>query len=124
MKLGARSLAFDDLLLESVDEVFTGLLGEHTKEAIYIYLESKYYLKRDQIPSQPDRFLTALCEMSGKGGRTMGRAMMKRLFEKLGWQFHDIEGFEPIDYLEAAKLRLRNGLTKERNLEEALSDLR
>jgi 5'-3' exonuclease len=72
---------------------------------IFDYLECSIH--HDEIPSQPAKFSALLEEISGKAAKVIGRAAIRRLYAKLGWEFYEIHGFEAVDYIEAAKTRLR-----------------
>ena len=106
-----HSKAFNDLLLEAIDETLTDLVGERTKEMIFDYLECSIH--REEIPSQPAKFSALLEEISGKAAKVIGKAAIRKLYAKLGWEFYEIHGFEAVDYIEAAKTRLRRELERE-----------
>ena len=99
---------FNDLLLEAIDETLIDLVGARAKNMIFDYLECS--IRRDEIPSQPAKFSALLEEISGKAARVIGRASVRRLYVKLGWEFYEVPGFEPADYIEAAKSRLTREL--------------
>ena len=96
----------DALLLESMDEALTDLLGRRTREAVYDYLERNCFVARNEIPGRLDDFFKLLNETFGKGGSTIGKVIAKRLYAKLGWEFVDIHSYELIDYVTTAKRRL------------------
>jgi len=100
----ARSL--DDLLLLCIDEVLTDLLGKRTREAVYDCLERNYSLSRSDIPGHLNKFFELLEETFGKGSKTIGKLIIKRMFDKLEWKFEDIPGFEFMDYMEAIRRRI------------------
>ena len=101
---GIRPKTFDDLLLEAIDETLIDLVGARTKKMIFDYLEGSIH--HDEIPTQPAKFSALLEEISGKAARVIGRAAIRRLYAKLGWEFYEIHGFEAADYIEAARARL------------------
>jgi len=96
----------DALLLESMDEALTDLLGRRTREAVYDYLERNCLVARNEIPERLDDFSKLLIETFGKGGRTIGKVIAKRLYTKLGWEFVDVHSYELVDYVMAARRRL------------------
>jgi len=96
------------LLLEAIDETLVDLVGARTKNMIFSYLECSIH--RDDIPSQPAKFSALLEEISGKAAKVIGRAAARRLYTKLGWEFYEVHGFEAVDYIEAARTRLRREL--------------
>ena len=99
------SRTFDDLVLESIDQTLTDLVGERTKPIILNYLEKNCSMPHDDIPKKPAMFFTLLEELSGRAGVVIGRAALRKLYLKLGWEFIELPGFKTIDYLEAAKAR-------------------
>lgn len=100
------------MLLEAIDETLIDLVGARTKIMIFEYLECS--IRRDEISSQPAKFSELLEEISGKAAKVIGRAAVRRLYVKLGWEFYEVHGFEPADYIEAAKTRLRRELEQQR----------
>jgi hypothetical protein len=72
---------------------------------IFDYLECAIH--HDEIPTQPAKFSALLEEISGKAAKVIGRAAIRRLYAKLGWEFYEIHGFEVVDYVNAARTRLR-----------------
>ena len=110
-----RRKTFDDLLLEAIDETLVDLVGARTKNMIFTYLECS--LRRDDIPSQPAKFSALLEEISGKAAKVIGRAAVRRLYTKLGWEFYEVHGYEPVDYIEAARTRLMRELEQQRTRE-------
>jgi len=111
--IGVRTSSLDELFLESVTETLSDLVGAHARDALFEYFERNCSLPRDQIPKQSRMFFATLEEISGKGGKTIGRAIVRRLFEKLCWDFHEIPGFEPEDYLDTVKSRLKRQFAQE-----------
>ncbi len=66
------------------------------------------FISREEIPRQPSKFFALLADISGpKAANVIGRSANRKLCAKLGWEYHEIAGFEAADYFEAAKARLR-----------------
>jgi rRNA pseudouridine-1189 N-methylase Emg1 (Nep1/Mra1 family) len=104
----ARSL--DDLLQQCIDEVLSDLLGTRAREAVYDHLERNYKLSRREIPRHMNKFLELLEETFGKGSKTIGKAIIKRLYGKLEWDFYDNPGYEFMDHLDAIRARIARTL--------------
>jgi hypothetical protein len=103
---GCAIRTFDALLLESLDETLTDLLGARIRKSIFEYLGCD--MTREEIPHQPAKFFALLEEISGeKAANVIGRAANRKLCAKLGWEYHEIRGFTAADYFEEAKARLR-----------------
>lgn len=102
----AHTDAFGSLLLESIDEALTDLLGRRAREAVYDYLERNCLVARNQLPNRLEPFLTLMDETFGKGSKTIGKVVAKRLYSKLEWEFIEVPGYELIEYVEAARTRI------------------
>jgi hypothetical protein len=100
----------DDLLLQSIDEVLSDLLGRRAREAIYDHLERNYSLARSDLPKHVSKFLELLEATFGKGGRTIWKLIARRMYEKLEWNFYDNPGYEFIDYLEEIRVKITKSL--------------
>jgi hypothetical protein len=74
----------DRLLLESLDEVLDDLLGKKVRIAFYDHLERIYYIGREDVPKRLGDLLLILERTFGKSGKTIERAVAKRLCGKLG----------------------------------------
>ena len=74
------------LFLESLDEVLVDLLGQQVKDTFYDYIESHYYMTRDEIPGRLNDFLLILERTFGKSGKTIERTIARRLCAKLEQQ--------------------------------------
>ena len=103
----------DALLVECVDEVLTDLLGRKAREAIYDYLVRHYSIARENLPRNLHRFFELLDQTFGRGSKTIGNAIVRKLFEKLNWEFTEIPGFEFFDYLESARARIARELIEQ-----------
>jgi hypothetical protein len=102
--------SLDDLLLECIDEVLVDLLGRRSREAIYDCLERDQSLARTDIPEHMTLFIQLLEETFGKGSRTIWKAVVKRMYEKLEWKFYDNPGYEFIDYMEEIRGKVTRAL--------------
>lgn len=98
--------AFGGLLLESIDEALTDLLGRRAREAVYDYLERNRLVARNELPSRLDVFLRMLDDTFGKGSKTIGKVVAKKLYSKLEWEFTEVPGYELVDYVESARARV------------------
>ena len=73
---------FDQLLLDTIDEVLSNL-GEAGKASIYIYLESIFNIRKQEIPNKLNDFSNALERIFGSGARHLEILLMKNLYVKL-----------------------------------------
>ena len=73
----------DRVFLESLDDVLNDLLGKNVREAFYDHLERNYYMGREDVPKRLGDFLLILERTFGKSGKTIERAIARRLCGKL-----------------------------------------
>ena len=102
---GTTARSLDDLLLLCIDEVLLGVLGRRPREAIYDFLERNHSLARIDVPNHLEEFMSLLEKLFGKGGKTIEKSIIRRLFDELDWQFENGPRFDFIDYIEAARAR-------------------
>jgi hypothetical protein len=102
------------LVKESIDEALVNLIGRRARDAIYDHLERVYSVDRESIPGNLQTFFELLQATFGKGSITIGRAIVRKLFEKLEWKFNEVPCFGFFDYLEAIRTRMERerGLLK------------
>ena len=101
-----RPRNIDPLLLDSIEQILDDLLGRRVRDAVYAHLADTYSLEAQNIPRNLQKFSRILEEMFGKSGKTIGYAICRKLFEKLEWTFIEVEGFDFLDYVEGAKVKL------------------
>jgi len=106
LHLPAHTNQFGALLLESIDEALTDLLGRRAREAIYDHLERDHRVARNELPDQIETFVELLQETFGRGGKTIGKVVARRLFSKLDWEFNEIPGYDLGEYVETARERI------------------
>lgn len=104
-----------DLLVQSMDEALADVLGKRTREAVYDHLERNYALSRADIPDHLSKFFELMEETFGKGSKTIGKSIIKKMFSKLEWNFVEIPGYEFMDYLEAIRKRITRTLIEQVN---------
>jgi hypothetical protein len=103
----------NELVWESVDEVLNGLIGKKPTEAIYDHLERRFSIARDDIPHNTETLFNVMKGLFGqKGGLVISRCIAKRVFENLGWEFVQVEGFGFSDYVEMARARIARELVQ------------
>lgn len=98
---------FDRLLIESLDESAAMVLGEIARKAVYEVLEKKYGIERNRIPERLNELTSAFETIFGAtAGKTMVRAIVKRLYSKLGLTFVEIPDWRLPDYVREARARM------------------
>jgi hypothetical protein len=75
---------FNRVLVKSVEETITTVLGGNVAEAFGYHFYAFLGLTRDEIPSHVEELCSALVESFGVGGRVLERAICRSLFGELG----------------------------------------
>ena len=102
-----NATTLNELVWESVDEVLNGLIGKKPTEAIYDHLERRFSLARGDIPQNTETLFDVVKELFGqKSSMVISRCIAKRVFENLGWEFVQVQGFGFSDYVEMARARI------------------
>jgi hypothetical protein len=96
----------NDLILDSIDETLSDLLGTRGRDLIYDHIARNYSFGREDIPLHLNEFLILLETTFSKGSKTICRTIIRRLYSKLGWDFNPVPCFGLNDYLEATKARI------------------
>jgi len=96
---------FNYLLLESIDEALADLVGRRSRDQIYDHLATQYRYGREEIPMKIIEFCEFLEKVFQSGSKTVGRTIIRRLCERLGYEFVNVPGFEFFDYLDALRAR-------------------
>jgi len=103
----------NELVWESVDEVLNGLIGKKPTEAIYDHLERQFSIARDDIPQNTETLFEVVKGLFGqKSSMVVSRCIAKRVYENLGWEFVQVEGFGFSDYIEMARARIARELVQ------------
>ena len=75
---------FKRVFLEALDEGL-GILGETTKETLLNILQQNYGIEEEDIPDNPERFISSLKEIFGEYGSSfLESQIIKALYRKLG----------------------------------------
>jgi len=93
------------ILLEAIEEGLSSL-GDSPKQAIFFHLEASFEINRDNIPTNLTEFSKALEKIFGPGAFYLEKLIAKRLYEKLGLEFKDVENWDFLESVNNAKERL------------------
>ena len=84
---------FDGLLLDAIDDGLSAL-GDAGKASVYIYLESQFNIRKQEIPSKLNDFSKALERIFGLGARHLEVWLMENLQAELEvtckWPAHEL----------------------------------
>ncbi|MEM3627099.1 MAG: hypothetical protein QXZ25_03635 [Candidatus Bathyarchaeia archaeon] len=78
------------ILLDAVDEGLI-ILGESSRKAIYFHIQNITALKKEDIPSNLEKFAWGLEKIFGEGAKVIERAIIKSLCHKLGVNYEGNE---------------------------------
>ena len=101
---------FSEILLAAVEESLSSL-GDSPKHAILFHLEASFKIKKEHIPENITEFAKALEKIFGPGALYLEKLIVKRLYEKLGLEFEDVESrnfLERVDNVKKHLLLRRN----------------
>jgi hypothetical protein len=73
---------YADVLLDAIDEAFA-TLGEASKSAIYLHLQSNFGISKQEIPRRMSDFSNALEEIFGSAAKQLQILIMKYLNQKV-----------------------------------------
>ena len=98
--------SFDVLFSETVDEVFASLFGDRIGDELFVLLQSKHHIPREEIPDRPNDFELALKGILGPDAVRVSRIIAERLYSKLGLEFTDAPNRSFVEYVSEARLLL------------------
>ena len=96
---------FNTALVESVKETITVLLGRSVAGALSYHLYAYLVLSEGDIPSHLKELFSTLNYSFGASGNVVGRAIVRRLYGKLGLAFVERPNTTLTQYVEDAKLK-------------------
>jgi hypothetical protein len=96
---------FDQLFIECIEQTLTDILGAKVREALLDYLARHDRLTRGDIPGHPRELSMVLDKTFGKGGTTIGRSILRRLYAILEWEYQETSNFNLSSQLEEARAR-------------------
>jgi hypothetical protein len=105
-QISARRGSLDDLLVESIDETLTELLGRQGRAAVYDRLVQNHFFPGREIIRNLDSFLTLLRSTFGRGSEVIGKVILRKLYSKLDWEFVEMPEYEFTDYLRNLRARI------------------
>lgn len=99
------------VLLEAIEEGISSL-GASPKQAIFFHLENAFKVKKDKIPLDLTGFTKALEKIFGPGAFYLENLIVKRLYEKMGLEFKEIENWGFLEYVNNVKecLMMKTGV--------------
>ena len=102
--LKTESVSFDKILLRAIDEALNSL-GETVRKTIYLHIENKFNVARNEIPEKLEQFQVGLKEIFGAGAYVIEISIMKNLHMKAGCPRVNVKNqkLEFTEYVDASK---------------------
>lgn len=94
------------MLIKTVEEAISEVLGAKAASSIFYYLETYHSVRREELPNNLSTFFSVLEKVFGAGGRTIGRAVVRKLYVKLALEFVEKPDKELTDYIAEAMKQL------------------
>jgi hypothetical protein len=79
---GKHQKGFDHLLLESIDEAVTEVLGAKVTSILWRHWEDNIGVTREDLPNHLPKLFESIQTTFGRGGETVGERVIKRLYTK------------------------------------------
>lgn len=92
-------------LLEAIEDGISSL-GDSPKQAIFFHLENSFQIGKENIPANVNEFAKALEKIFGPGATYLEKLIARRLYEKLGLDFEEVENWNFLEYVDNAKKHL------------------
>ena len=100
---------FNDLLVESVKETISEVLGARVTLAFWYHYQAHLGVTQEEIPYRLDTLFSALKGVFGVGGDTLGKMIIKKLYAKVDVPLKYTPDRPFKDYVEELKEFLAEG---------------
>ena len=98
---------FDSILLDVVESTFKMVFGEATANMIFLQLEKRGSLSREQIPLNIEAFSSGLGKLLGSGALSLQESIVKRLCSRLQLEYDPRLAENFVDYVRELRKRLQ-----------------
>jgi hypothetical protein len=100
---------FNSLLLDSVEEALTDVLGTKFTDRFFTLLETELQISKTEIPNRLDKFTSVLSTVFGsRAALVIGRAIAKRFYTRLEIPFVKKDSYTILNYSTEAKFIMGN----------------
>ena len=103
---------FNDLLIDSVGEAITDVLGARVTPAFWNHVQAYLGITKEEMANDLDTLFSALKDAFGVGGDTLGRLVLKKLYAKVGVPFEYTPDRPLLKYVEDLKEFLAKDLMR------------
>jgi len=94
---------FNDLLVESVEESITEVLGFKVTSAFWYHYQAYLGITKEEMPYRLDTLFSSLKDAFGVGGETLGRHIIRKLYAKTDVPLEYVPGHPLSEYVEELK---------------------
>jgi len=95
-----KTARFNELLVKSIDEAVTELLGEKGRDTLFQHLAEQYDITRDEIPYRLDSLYASIEQTLGdKASRILDREIAKFLSREISVPLPDTRDYTLQTYL-------------------------
>ena len=105
-QLHPERAAFNEMLVQSVDETIAGILGKTVSDAFTNHILNNFDLEIECIPNRPEALFNALHDSFGTGCERLGKYIVRKHYQKAGVAFLESNGHTLTEYVQALKTRL------------------
>ena len=105
---------FNDLLIDSVDEAISEVLGPRVTSAFWYHYQAFLGITRDEMPYQLPTLFESLKGTFGAGGETLGRIVVKKLYAKANVPLNYDQNRPLLEYVEELKQTLAQDIMQPR----------
>jgi hypothetical protein len=99
---------FDDVLIKSIDETISALLSREVLDAFYVHLQRTYSFSKAEVPRRLEVICSTLEETLGlPSSKTICKAIARKFYAELGLTLFGNPGGTLIEYVDQAKIKLR-----------------
>ena len=94
---------FNDLLIDSVDEVVTEVLGVKVSAMLWRHYQAFLGITREEIPYQLPKLFESIETIFGTGEETVGTRVIRKLYAKANIPLEYSHSRSPVEYVEELK---------------------
>jgi len=96
-------------LLQAIDETLE-MVGRSTRSEVFDWIEKRFMMRRDEIPTRLDDFSRCLHEIFGSSSKLIESNIVRSIYRRLGRKLELRRQFRLIDYI--LVLATDNGATR------------
>ena len=104
---------FNDVFVEPIVETINSLLSRTVVDALYAHLQTFHFITRDELAYRLDTLFTTLEKTFGvPSSQTISKAIAKKFYLKLGFEFTVNSSRTLLEYVDEAKMKLQESRSK------------